>query len=394
MVSFKTMFGRLIPNVFYAKLEQEATEQEATPSQLFRLPPEIILSIASILPTASAACLALCCHRLNQTLGPKLWETLRNESPDVMLDLLTSLAKDRPEQFACRECVRLHRTDKVGWPGHLGAPYGPRHHLWSSPAYRPLYFSPYSIAFIHVKLAMKQHYDGTDFGLPLDAFWFLQVNLRGYDDLLTLLSVDAQIVHNEFLLRIQNWTLLPWARIVGLVDNLVPLFICEHTDIGSLAEDLVILLATSRIKREEAPDKYCSETFQCRYCWMEYMLQAVDFGERGLVVILTRWLNMGAGLDDADTKWQGHITRDAMEHDQSPPAMRGIRIAFESNAEVSLEDLTAANHLKLLSKRRMMLLTRAPDGLVWQWDLYRTWYLYPAGPPVGFFWRLFWIFGI
>lgn len=40
----------------------EAEELKATTSQLLRLPPEIILMLASMLPTPSAACFALCSH--------------------------------------------------------------------------------------------------------------------------------------------------------------------------------------------------------------------------------------------------------------------------------------------------------------------------------------------
>jgi len=54
---------------------------------------------------------------------------------------------------------------------------------------------------------------------------------------------------------------------------------------------------------------------------MDYMLDAIDFGERGFAVLITRWVNLGAGLDSADAKWQNHITR--MARDVHRPHARG-----------------------------------------------------------------------
>jgi hypothetical protein len=82
-------------------------EEKATGSQLFRLPPEIVLLVASMLPTPSAACLALCSRHLKHILGPRFWRSLQSAAPGVLLEFLSSLAKDVPHHFVCQECARI-----------------------------------------------------------------------------------------------------------------------------------------------------------------------------------------------------------------------------------------------------------------------------------------------
>jgi hypothetical protein len=91
-------------------------KEKATASQLLRLPPEIILLVASMLPTPSAACLALCSRHLNLILGSGSWGSLQSEAPDFLLAFLSSLAKDLPQHFVCQECACLHRMSAVKWP--------------------------------------------------------------------------------------------------------------------------------------------------------------------------------------------------------------------------------------------------------------------------------------
>lgn len=88
-------------------------EAEEKASQLLRLPSEIILLIASLLPKRSAACLGLCSRRLYHILGPGFWRSLQNEAPDVLLAFLSSLAKDLPQHFVCQECACLHRRSVI-----------------------------------------------------------------------------------------------------------------------------------------------------------------------------------------------------------------------------------------------------------------------------------------
>jgi len=120
---------------------------------------------------------------------------------------------------------------------------------------------------------------------------------------------------------------------------------------------------------------------------MDYVLDAIDLGERGFAVLVTRWVNLGAGLDSADAKWQSHITVRMARDVHHPHAQGDIRTAFEGQAELSVEELTADNKLKLFLRRQTRLVCRGSDGLVWKWDQGKRWYLAPSGPPKRSFWK-------
>lgn len=101
---------------------------------------------------------------------------------------------------------------------------------------------------------------------------------------------------------------------------------------------------------------------------MDYVLDIVDFGERGFAVLITRWTNLGSGLDTADVKWQSHITV-RMARDVHHPHYPGdTRTGFGGQVEVLVEELTANDKLKLFSRRQTRLVCRGSDGLVWKWD--------------------------
>lgn len=80
---------------------------------------------------------------------------------------------------------------------------------------------------------MEQHFRGTDIGFPLDAFQLLEAKHDETQEKITLLSVDAQIVSNELLMRSQTWILLPWSQrdafIRVLAENTLLSGICVHT---------------------------------------------------------------------------------------------------------------------------------------------------------------------
>ncbi|KFY78539.1 hypothetical protein V499_02342 [Pseudogymnoascus sp. VKM F-103] len=237
---------------------------------------------------------------------------------------------------------------------------------------------------------MRQHRDGIDIGFPLEAFRYLEVwQGEGSPWKVVLSSANAQIVSDEFIVRFQIWTLVPWNRSDTFVEELKKYNlwynICAHNRrAGRRDESTVTTLMISRVRQLEKAEENCqTRTFQCPYCYMEYMVDAKDFGERGLAVITTKWVNLGAGRETPDAKWKSHRDRygdrDRREINQTDDHRRSLREDFENQAEVSLEDLTADNKKKLFSTRKPQVITRAPDGCVWRWRYGTRWYLDPSG---------------
>ncbi|KAK2768452.1 hypothetical protein FQN54_000307 [Arachnomyces sp. PD_36] len=388
MISLRNVLERLtLVNRPDADVE---VEEKTIESGLLRLPTELILMIASSLPTPSAICLALCSRRLYYILGPGFWKSLHEEAPGVLLAFLSTLEKDLPQHFVCQQCTRLHRVSAVKWPHRITrfrTSLGPRCTRRTF-NYRLLYLSRYEIRYPHVQLAIKQHCCGTDIGFPLKAFKHLEVKHDRHQEI-TLLSVDAQIVSNELLMRSQTWFLLPWQRrdrfICQVAEKPHRYSICLHTEIPRVLDrGLGPGLMRSSLDQLEAREKRSPEMMQCPYCWMDYTLQAIDFGERGFAIILTRWVNLGGGQDYADAKWQSHVTLPRARH---PHHLGDIRTAYEEQAELSLKEFTADNEVKLFSRRRTRLVHRGSDGFTWKFDRYKRWYLAPSGPPETSLWR-------
>lgn len=177
----------------------------ATVPELLRLPPEIIISVASMLPTQSAASLAICCRHLSHVLGPKSWKSLRRAPHDVRFEFLSTLAKDLPELFPCRQCLRLHRTNMIKWPREISDSRGPPCTSGGSRiTFSHLFHSYYRINYPQIQLAMRQHRRGIDIGFPLEAFQHLEVRHDESPQKVVISSVNAQIVSDEFLMRFQT----------------------------------------------------------------------------------------------------------------------------------------------------------------------------------------------
>ncbi|KFY89425.1 hypothetical protein V500_05711 [Pseudogymnoascus sp. VKM F-4518 (FW-2643)] len=254
-----------------------------------------------------------------------------------------------------------------------------------SSAYRHEFDSFYEINYPQIQLAMKQHRCGVDIGFPLEAFQHLDARHGEAPRKVILSSVNAQIVSNEFLVRFQTWTLVPWNRSDTFIEELAKdcylYSICAHDRIPGLRDEITLTnLIISRVRQLEAGENCQTRTFQCPYCYMDYMVDAKDLGEREFAVITTKWVNLDAGEESPDAKWRSHEDQyiDRRELDQTADHRRGIRADFENQAELSLEDLTADNERKLFSKRKRQGVTRAPDGCVWRWSGTTRWYLDPT----------------
>ena len=84
--------------------------------KLSDLPPELIILIASMLSTQSAACLSLCNRAMSQIPGPNIWHCLNPQNPGIRASFLSDLSKDLPQHFVCYRCVQLHARSPVKFP--------------------------------------------------------------------------------------------------------------------------------------------------------------------------------------------------------------------------------------------------------------------------------------
>jgi len=78
----------------------------------------------------------------------------------------------------------------------------------------------------------------------------------------------------------------------------------------------------------------------CTKCHMECLLDVLDFGERGTAMVVTKWINFGAGLTPSDRDWQCRFSqphRYTLQH--WAVAVRTIQKCFEPQPGQSYDDL-------------------------------------------------------
>ncbi|TGO28633.1 hypothetical protein BPAE_0025g00420 [Botrytis paeoniae] len=338
-------------------------QRKSTSTALLPLPAEIIRMIAKLLPENYAACFTLCSRSMKEILGDQYLKAMKNPPHQtfnflrkVEMNFVALLAKDLPQHFACFECARIHRARTIKWPNnindHLGCVQCTRSR---QNIYCLMFLSPFEIHFPQVYLAAKQHRSGIDIGFPLEAFRHQEVTHDQSTNVTTLLSVDARFVSNELLLRSQTWVLVPRSQKDRIIENIahdrLSTRVCKHS-----ARDSLEFMVSELVRSKSS----LTRTVQCHHCWMDFGIRQKHCGEAGTAIIITRWINLGAGLDPKDCKWQCHIGRKCLRHKQP---LVNIQKAFEDQEGLSMEEFTSGNYEKLLSERRNQPSNRGPDDV-------------------------------
>jgi hypothetical protein len=333
--------------------------------RLSNLPPELIILIASLLSTQSAACLSLCNRAMSQILGPNIWRCLNLQDPEMRASFLSDLSKDLPQYFVCYLCVKLHASSAIQSP--RTTPKTLTRCVSEQHAFEHCSQSGLLLRFPHIQLAMKRHYHGPSHGFPLEAFQSTEVIESDLHRNIVLLSVDAQIVSNELLMRSQQWVLLPHNRRDELITERFFHHLCHHIWALGKAGDNLPTLVKSRLDLLEEQGRCCTSTAQCLKCPMDFVLDTVDLGERGIAGCATRWINLGAGLHPADPKWRSHLGKPLPQGvTYEPHPLGSIRSSFENQTSIPFEDLTARNMYNLLSRRKRKFITRRADEFIWR----------------------------
>ncbi|MCJ1351543.1 MAG: hypothetical protein MMC33_001527 [Icmadophila ericetorum] len=286
-------------------------EQEMTPEplngrikfHLTNLPPEVVQEIATVLPVASAACLALTSHSMAAILGTQYWKF---HSRNDKNDFLACLEQDLPQYRHCLTCAMFHPA--AGRRTHKGC-ISLREKSTSEEECKKAdgnvdLSDGYVIQYRDVQLALNRHRYGSQHGIGLDAFAYREMEgpLIYYHE---RLFIRAKIVNNELLLRIQLttpthiWSTHRWSN--------NPNAYCPHTYEnrhnpqsvkgflpGVLSEALHINNPFSY------PD---SEVHRCQSCLTEYQVEHIS----QIVICVTVWKNLGSGRNPNDPKWRSHV---------------------------------------------------------------------------------------
>ncbi|EAW10947.1 F-box domain protein [Aspergillus clavatus NRRL 1] len=329
------------------------------------LPLEILYLIAESLDPAAKACLSLCNHRLHGLFGQKHPFRIRTEAWHT---LHTSLARGHPSLIYCRLCAHVHRREDISPPGPAWQTTAsfPRH--GTEPAMRGLQWclavhqteSLYQFNYMHVQLAMKRHACGPEHGIATADLAHVEVLTVPSRRLTSLLSVEAEVCaaprgQASLCLRLQNWALLREPH----VHRLPFMRICAHRNVHVPHVSAVIQkgLEEYRWRAFEARESGTRtgtgtetpseppQTFHCPSCDTTYQVEVRTCGDDGVAVVVTKWLDLGAGLDPQDHDWTRHIFGDRLDRRAAMHALpeESVRTRFERSSAVSREDLTRRN---------------------------------------------------
>ena len=143
---------------------------------------------------------------------------------------------------------------------------------------------------------MERHRLSTHYGLSTDSLSFIEIEEPTESDvtqrLTTPLSVDARVSANlkRLWLRIQKCADCYHKALELVREQLEIMWVCHHLkySLPSLLECWITCGANaSKLAKFQVQ--------QCISCSMDYQLEVDDFGRDGLVLIVTKWLDLGSG---------------------------------------------------------------------------------------------------
>jgi hypothetical protein len=292
-------------------------------SLIGKIPSEIMVHIAECLPTASAALFTFCCNAIKNILGTRYWRALKAEQPELDLPIfLTLLERDLPDSTFCYPCMVLHtwklgreraRVDRL-----LEQRPSERYEKFRAPCFTKnvLYGSDTYIfdgfRYAYFQMAMKQYRLGRNFQIYLDQL-ALNLNYESqYGEMKQQCRAKVKICGGRLLVRVQEFVLIPRRNFGSIETAWAWLHICGH--FGMVGEDPKVSLP------EDIRAKRClrsSGLKQCSDCPTEYRIDLQECGELGVVVIVTKWLDLGEGRTFLDPAWwsrfRGHNRIDQRE---------------------------------------------------------------------------------
>ena len=331
-----------------------ADHPENDGSCVLRLPLELLLEISKYLSDVDGACFALSCTVLLRAFGLQRWPSLnpgkKRDEAEVEL-LLKTLTRDLPDCFVCHHCKRLHPRWRLRAAGPLfRRPWEYLQCLGDYESDLPCSFgnpkrSSYKFSFHHLQLAMEKYYYDSNHGISTESLSFTEacVPTNGISEsdegVGRLLSVEARVCSRPIglYLRVQHWILVNTASHDEILAQTDGMWLCHHIPDFSLSFRQLIRhnLATSS-----------REVLKCTLCNMDYQIELRDFPGEGSALVITKWLDLGAGLTPYDPKWRAHISYPRMGPTTFLSNAGDVRACFEGECQPgrsqdALSDLNA-----------------------------------------------------
>ena len=288
--------------------------QDDSRPNLLTLPTELLFQITDYLDSGDTSSLLLCSHALLNKHGAASLKSFRisDESNEERQRFLLGLSRDNPSYFLCYTCSHLHPLARIVPPGlgfkstHLQCLTASS--CWEQPtcSRSDASYPTYWFYFHHLQLAMLRHRYGPSYGLALEALSSTAVQISS-SKATTLSSREASVICDAHCLRVQELTLLPHHEDPSTDYTKALKFICGHIHflIHSSAQDLVA--CKTQHFDQEAGCPTCCSLLRCCRCGIEFQVDIEALGDGRIVLVITKWLNLGHGETPLDLDWQRHL---------------------------------------------------------------------------------------
>jgi hypothetical protein len=350
------------------------------------LAPELLLSISDFLPSVDLRCFSVCNRRLYVLLSRQM-NPSPPLTPDDKFSMLTRLQRDIPPYFACEYCNLLHQYDGSESFGLSGF-YPERtcqlpcvEHWFSNwdtlviHEWRRLCIQ--EMSFLHLKLAMRRFYYSPESGISTGSLSHTQV--KEYpegptrNEVIWLISREAQICTKPLGLYLRVQDILLFSEWRDLIDKpyasgFDPLVLCPHD--RNLRQDITPILRSHDTREKKGFLDRTKIWGFCEVCNTTCDIELCEIDSKKALV-MTRWLNLGPGLDDEDPLWKSHT--------YSPHARRlhygfdpdysveeqCTTCRFEETAPLSFRDLRLRNISYLRDKQYRRIMRYAYGRNTW-----------------------------
>jgi hypothetical protein len=307
-----------------SKLDIHSTPLAVDSATLFKLPPELLIRIASFLPPISAGAFTLCNKRLYTLLAIPYLRCPRGHPAFNKAEFLKLLEPSLPNHIVCYHCERLH---DIRHP-ERHVKYDSRCDITVNEPMRT-YIHP---RFSHVifQMAMKRHRQGLDTSSLLKLLSY--EDSRYYDSIRT--TASCRIVDGSLLLR-QQHTFIVHPSSEPFFSAYMRANICPHTkELRSKVR--YEALGTARYSMVYSPGSVdvdhtptlvecdcCSYRglkdegnwsglVRCRACATEFRIDTMAVGRDGKAFVVTLWKDLGEGRDGGDVLWRAHMGEEGL----------------------------------------------------------------------------------
>ena len=357
------------------------------------LPSDLLLKIFDLLPFVDLKCLSLCNRHLYRLSSRYYGYSSRSRMSTVLaradkLSILARLERDLPKYFACYFCQRLHQYDGSESFGLSGPVYKKTCRLpcdykgfawWKEVSAGTTMSLATHIHFTHsrnrishhqLKLAMRRYRFGPIAGIHPESLSYTQIRFYLHPlrtipwfppkispFIPTLFSIEAQICSEPLGLHIRMQDIILFDRWedskVVPESNPISIYnICLHIKLSSKISDLDTLnayLVHSSFLAGTRKDPHINYT--CSRCNTVCLIEISPI-ESKIALIMTRWINLGPGLDHEDPLWRIRVSwSSAPRPEQLPQSMmtKNPRFCYENQDPGPLERLQIRN-LSYLTK--------------------------------------------